>query len=111
MPYKHKADYDAWLKRNRKKRKRQQRRAALRRKYGITVEEYRRLLRSQGNRCAICGRRPHRKQAFAVDHDHDTAAVRGLLCTRCNLQLGVVETFLERAERYLRKYGKTLLRR
>lgn len=47
--------------------------------YGITADEYDRLFRLQGGRCAVCGRRPRTKR-LAVDHDHATGAVRGLLC-------------------------------
>jgi len=47
--------------------------------YGVTPEEYDRLFRLQGGRCAICGRRPRTKR-LAVDHDHATGAPRGLLC-------------------------------
>jgi Recombination endonuclease VII len=54
--------------------------------YGITGEQYDALLEAQGGRCAICGNRP-RKQRLAVDHDHATGEVRGLLCKRCNHNL------------------------
>jgi hypothetical protein len=47
--------------------------------YGITPQDYDRLFQLQGGRCAICGRRPQTKR-LAVDHDHATGAVRGLLC-------------------------------
>ena len=47
--------------------------------YGITEDEYNALLRLQGGRCAICKRRPRTKR-LAVDHDHATGLVRGLLC-------------------------------
>ncbi len=58
--------------------------------YGITPERYAEMLAEQGNACAICrstewpgkGNRPQ------VDHDHDTGAVRGLLCSNCNHGLG-----------------------
>jgi hypothetical protein len=53
------------------------------RKYGITAEQYGQLLSSQGGACAVCGTRPKRKR-LAVDHDHQTGYVRGLLCTSCN---------------------------
>lgn len=47
--------------------------------YGITREEYDALFAAQGGRCFICQRISHSKR-LAVDHDHDTGKVRGLLC-------------------------------
>jgi hypothetical protein len=47
--------------------------------YGISGTEYEALLRFQGYRCYICQRRPGKKR-LAVDHDHKTGEVRGLLC-------------------------------
>lgn len=61
-----------------------------RRVYGITEAEYQRLLAEQGGRCAICRTdraNPNRDARFAVDHNHETKAVRGLLCLRCNVLL------------------------
>lgn len=60
-------------------------------KYGITQEDYDRKLIEQKGKCDICGRdNPGRKGAkyFAVDHDHKTGKVRGLLCSRCNCAIG-----------------------
>jgi len=54
--------------------------------YGLSAEEYDRLFRLQGGRCAIC-RNKSRTIRLAVDHDHQTQAVRGLLCKRCNHDL------------------------
>lgn len=54
--------------------------------YGISAEEYDRLLKLQGGRCAICRNVP-RTIRLATDHDHQTGAVRGLLCKRCNHDL------------------------
>lgn len=54
-------------------------RAHVERTYGISGEEYDALLDWQGGRCYICGQMPH-SQRLAVDHDHTTGAVRGLLC-------------------------------
>jgi hypothetical protein len=58
----------------------------LRRLYGITLADYRRLLTHQGGVCAIC-RRPPVNRALHVDHDHTTKVVRGLLCFDCNRHL------------------------
>lgn len=62
----------------------------LQRTYGITLEEYNRLLAAQGGMCSICGTtNPGRgKAVFNVDHCHDTGTIRGLLCHSCNVGLG-----------------------
>lgn len=54
--------------------------------YGIDAAEYDRLFKLQGGRCAIC-RNESRSIRFAVDHDHQSGVVRGLLCKRCNHDL------------------------
>lgn len=50
--------------------------------------EYARLLEFQGGKCAICQRATGKTKRLAVDHDHGTARVRGLLCGPCNQLLG-----------------------
>lgn len=60
--------------------------AHIERTYGLTAEEYDALLVQQGGRCAICRSRPKSKR-LAVDHNHKTGEVRGLLCSRCNHDL------------------------
>lgn len=54
--------------------------------YDLDAAGYDRLLALQGGRCAICRARPKTKR-LAVDHDHGTNEVRGLLCSRCNHDL------------------------
>jgi Recombination endonuclease VII len=53
--------------------------------YGITAEAYWRLYAAQGGRCAVCQRANGKSKRLAVDHDHVTGRVRGLLCTTCNV--------------------------
>lgn len=62
----------------------------LKKKYGITVADYQRLLVLQGGRCAICrsDKPGGRGLRFYVDHDHVTGKTRGLLCIRCNTGIG-----------------------
>jgi hypothetical protein len=58
------------------------------RKYGISQEDAERLyLAREAGVCAVCGGN-RGKKALAVDHDHDTNVIRGLLCDKCNLAFG-----------------------
>ncbi len=50
---------------------------------GVTDDQYERLLAAQGGHCALCPSTPKTRR-LAVDHDHKTGKVRGLLCHRCN---------------------------
>lgn len=75
--------------------------------YGITPEQYGRLLGDQHGRCAICDQECNSGRALAVDHDHDTGKVRGLLCGNCNKGLGNFKDslyLLREAEEYLRAH-------
>lgn len=65
------------------------------RRYGLTPERYDEILLAQGGVCAACGqpetgRNQRGPVSMAVDHDHDTGQVRGLLCMRCNRALGML---------------------
>lgn len=62
----------------------------LKKKFGISPQEYLRILGSQENVCGICGATSPggRNNNFVVDHCHATGVVRGLLCQRCNIGLG-----------------------
>lgn len=80
-------------------RKRQWRRS----KYGLSDTEFAIMVMAQAGRCLIC---QEECPDLVVDHDHESGAVRGLLCHRCNVALGWMNdnpTNLERAARYLRR--------
>jgi len=64
--------------------KRAERAGHLKRKYGITIDQYEALLEAQGGGCAICGRPPRSDISLHVDHDHKTGRIRGILCFSCN---------------------------
>lgn len=80
--------------------------------YGITVEEFNRMLSSQNGKCALCkevevGAGPAKGQ-WNVDHDHATGAVRGILCSPCNIGIGLLKdspTLLRAAIQYLERVG------
>lgn len=77
--------------------------------YGITLDDYNRILAEQGNCCAICRKpapEPVIGRRFHLDHDHSTNVIRGILCTHCNQGLGYFtddEVKLMAAIKYLRK--------
>jgi len=78
---------------NRKKRRRGDpelyRNWNLKHKYGLTPEDFSRMVALQNDRCAICGTdKPGRWGRWVVDHCHNTGEVRGLLCDQCNILLG-----------------------
>jgi hypothetical protein len=57
--------------------------------YGISTAQFDEILASQGGRCAICGGGGNGK-AWHVDHCHETGKVRGVLCAKCNMALGLL---------------------
>lgn len=59
--------------------------------YGITPVEYDKILEDQSGVCAICGEQCSCRGRLAVDHDHRTGVVRGLLCNNCNRSLGLLK--------------------
>jgi len=69
-------------------------------KFGITLEEYEERLAAQGGVCLLCSSLSAGK-LLAVDHDHQTGAVRGLLCGPCNMALGVLEHRLSEVMSYV----------
>jgi hypothetical protein len=91
-------------------------------KYRLTLEQYDEMRAGQGYRCAICERHeddlpagtpgrprkdgsPNRPAAkLVVDHDHGTGRVRGLLCGKCNIAIGMLAEYplaFQNALRYL----------
>lgn len=60
----------------------------LKKTYGITLDEYEVLADKQNNACAICGKECATGKMLAVDHNHKTGKVRGLLCFSCNIAIG-----------------------
>jgi len=74
--------------------------------FGITEVEYIQMYNEQGGMCAICDRVIDRRSAD-VDHCHAYNLVRGLLCRRCNLAIGMFHDdvkLLQRAVEYIEKW-------
>ena len=62
--------------------------AAVKRRYGMTTEQYQVLAAEQGERCAICKRPFSEIKRLCVDHCHSSQKARGLLCNNCNVGIG-----------------------
>jgi hypothetical protein len=100
-----------YYQRNRKR----QRHVKVAYKFGLSADQYEAMIEKQGNVCAICHEPEHRVDGkskrlreLAVDHNHQTGKVRGLLCNACNAALGGFGDNVERlfsAAEYLREHG------
>ena len=78
------------------------------RTYGLTIDQYNSLLASQGNKCAVCKGNCKTGRLLAVDHDHNSGSVRGLLCSSCNQALGLLQDdseIISNLLKYINKYG------
>jgi Recombination endonuclease VII len=63
----------------------------MRKKYGITLEQYQAMLEKQNGVCAVGGEHCKSGRALSVDHDHTTGKLRGLLCGNCNRGIGYLQ--------------------
>ena len=76
-------------------------------RHGITLELYESLLEIHKGCCGICGNPCATKRSLAIDHDHRTGKVRGLLCQKCNHGIGLFHdnpSRLRQAADYLERY-------
>ncbi len=82
----------------------------MRLRYGLELEEFKEMVEAQGGVCALCFKPPTTRMSrgkkpprLSIDHNHETGAVRGLLCRRCNAALHYIENkdWLNRALSYL----------
>lgn len=81
---------------------------SLNKKFGLTKEEYQAKEQAQNYVCAICSNKCSR--ALAVDHDHSTGKIRGLLCSGCNRGIGYLKddiSILKKAIAYLEQFSSS----
>lgn len=105
-----------YINKNRERFKKARRAIYLKHKYKITSETFEKLLIEQNFVCYICGKHQNKnlgpggyggQQSLAIDHNHITGKIRGLLCNTCNRALGLFNdnaNLIERAANYIRKY-------
>jgi hypothetical protein len=75
--------------------------------HGLTAQEYSVMLEKQAGLCAICTKVNQNGRKLAIDHNHTTGKIRGLLCSNCNVGLGHFKDnlkLLSRAGSYLQVY-------
>jgi len=85
--------------------------AFIQRTYGITAEDYYSMLVDQNGKCAVCESEEVNSSRVSsgklfIDHCHDTGKVRGLLCSKCNHAIGLLNDdpeLLHKAIAYLNK--------
>lgn len=86
------------------RRARTSRNTQLKSDYGINIDEYEAMEKSQNYSCKICGGKQTDGRGLAVDHCHSTGKIRGLLCSKCNRALGGFNDdpeLLDKAKNYL----------
>lgn len=112
-PWACKSCHSIWRKENRKdpevmrRHKEGMRRVHLNKVYGLSEIEYNKLLELQSGGCAICKQPCRVHERLSVDHDHNTGAVRGLLCQQCNSAIGFLkedEDIIWNMLEYLKKH-------
>jgi hypothetical protein len=69
----------------------------LKHRYGITEDDYHKMVENQQHKCKICGNKPQKR--LYVDHCHETKRIRGLLCHQCNVALGHMNDDPQRLEK------------
>lgn len=96
-----------YAKKNREKVLAYKKRHNLLKNYGLSIETFNELLKTQNGGCAICGNTGIETKRLSVDHNHTTKEVRGILCNDCNFGLGNFkdnQKLLLKAIEYLKKY-------
>jgi hypothetical protein len=75
----------------------------IKRKYGLSWEEYVSMMDKQQGRCLLCGSEGSGKDnKLVVDHDHDTGEVRGLLCWSCNVGMGLFKEDIDLLQKVIK---------
>lgn len=78
----------------------------LRRRYGLSEEDYVVLMELQKGSCACCGVKLCETRRPSVDHNHDTGKVRGIVCHGCNIHIRAFDSPLRKVyESYVDRGG------
>ena len=86
----------------------------LKKRFNISIDDYNHIFLKQRGLCAICTKpestidKKGNIKWLAVDHNHTTQEIRGLLCSSCNTGIGLLgdsEKVLKSAIKYLKERG------
>lgn len=80
----------------------------IKREYGLSDNAYKVLIGSREKTCEICGASGD-KVKICIDHCHNTGAVRGVLCNRCNIAIGAFQDnadLLRKAADYVERFER-----
>jgi hypothetical protein len=84
---------------------------SLLRKYNISLEQYKKMLKDQHNKCLLCQTKDEdtTSKFLVVDHCHKTGKVRGLLCNPCNTGIGLFKENIEVLEKTIKYLAESSL--
>lgn len=80
----------------------------IKRTYNLNKEEFLEKFKSQNGCCEICNKKFQKQRDIRIDHSHTTGKIRGLLCNKCNVCLGIHDEnidLLMSVINYLNKYN------
>ena len=89
-----------WNRNNPQRRKHLAWRGNIKAKYGLSEEAYLSILVAQKGACKLCGE-VYENRRLAVDHNHKTGRIRGLLCWACNAKVAWAENRWDTLNEYL----------
>lgn len=101
-----------WSENNYEKKYNSSKNSKLLNEYGITFDEFNKMLEKQNYKCKICGKEETKelkgtKWKLSVDHCHKTGKVRGLLCRDCNFAIGLFKDNIKTLENAIQYLSKT----
>lgn len=106
-----KETWAAYMRDYRKKNPSKMKAIDLKKRFGISLEQYNTMLAEQAGVCKICSlpetaldHRTLKPRNMAVDHCHKTNRIRGLLCSDCNMAIGLLKedlSLFQKASKYL----------
>lgn len=100
--------FDRWPSRKKEHYQAVNRALKLKKNFSMSITDYEDMLSTQNGLCALCGTPPDEGKRLAVDHNHQTRAIRGLIHSRCNIAIAQLQdspALCKLAAAYLERNG------